>query len=115
MVKFTGYLCVLSFLLMFVKLLSRTMKLKKADKFIMKLHVPASGVFCIALLVHLVLNLIFFKTGAAAAYLLGAAAAIVSLLLITLCHTMKDPKAKFRWHRILAVTMLLLIICHYIF
>ena len=113
-IEITGYLCAASYLLLFVKLFTRLLSLKKADRFIMKIHELSSGVFCLALLVHMVMNFISFQPGRPEKYALGLGAGFIALLLITLCHLMKEPKAKFMWHRILAIAAILLMAAHII-
>lgn len=109
---FVGYLCFVSYLFMFVKLFTRICGWKKADKFLMKIHVHASGVFCLSLLLHFILGLFSHGSGSVAEYILGGSAAALSFLLITLCHTMKDPKERCRLHRILSVVIFAALVCH---
>ena len=45
----------------------------------------------------------------------GVAAVIFMILLIALCHMIKDAQTKMRWHRILDIVMLLCLIGHVVF
>ena len=76
-----------------------------------KLHKPASGIVCLTIPLHL-----FFVWNTIPEHWLhsifGIIAAVEYLVLVTLCHTMKDQTEKMHWHRILSLLLLVLLASH---
>lgn len=112
MIQATGIICIVTYLLLFVKLLTRLLKLRKADRLVMRMHEAVSGVFFLSMLAHVVMNLLRFQPGRLWLYLSGAAAALTATALITLCHLMRDPKLRYKVHLLMAIAALIFIVCH---
>lgn len=108
-----GFLCLFCFCLLITKALTRKLHLKKLDKFLMKAHKPVCAAFIIICILHIIFVLPVLKTRHMYVFLTGIATVVVMILLIVLCHIIKqDRSLKIRWHRILSAVMLLCIIGH---
>lgn len=108
-----GWLCLLTFLGLLAKAVTRKLGLNKANRVLMKLHKPLSVAFLVICVLHILFVLPVFQTRAFSIYATGVGIVVVSLLLILLCHVMTKGKAQqIRWHRILSVIMLFLAIGH---
>lgn len=108
----TGYLALICLLLLLAKFVTRRIHNDRLDRFFLKLHKPVSAAFVIMTVVHLLLTLPVFRTRSPAVILSGIAALIILILMITLCHSIKNGKEKMHWHRILSVILLLLAVVH---
>ncbi len=108
----TGYLALIGLLLLLAKFVTRRIHNDRFDRFFLKLHKPISAAFVIITVIHLLLTFPVFRTRNLAVIVSGIAALIVLLLLITLCHCIKNGKEKMRWHRILSGILLLLAVVH---
>lgn len=125
----TGYICLFCFCILLLKALSRKLDLHKADRFIMKLHKPASGILLIGSVVHMVLVFPVLRMRNIAVSITGICAIITYLLLIVFCHNggfqilsknlnknISNPAAyKLRLHRAMSVITLVCIGVHIIF
>lgn len=108
-----GWLCLVTFLGLLAKAVTRKLGLTKANRFLMKLHKPLSVIFLIICILHIVFVLPVFRTRAFGIYVTGAGIVLSALLLILLCHVMsKGNQTQIRWHRILSAVMLLLAVAH---
>ena len=108
----TGMVCTGTYALLYVKFFTKRLRLQKADRAVMKMHEAVSGTFFLSMLIHAACNIVSVQRGMKAAYWLGSSAAISSIVLIALCHMMKDPEEKYKWHLILASGTLALIAGH---
>lgn len=125
----TGYLCLFCFCILLLKALSRKLGLHKTDRFIMKLHKPASGILLIGSVVHMVLVFPVLKMRNTTVLITGISAVAAYLLLIIFCHTgglrilpknpnqkVSNPAAhKLRLHRMMSGIMLVFIAAHLLF
>ncbi|NCB32679.1 MAG: hypothetical protein EOM64_02150 [Erysipelotrichia bacterium] len=109
----TGILNLVLFAILLLKGPIRKYGSRELNRFFFRLHKPVSGIVCLTVPVHL-----FYIWNAAGTYPLhsffGIAAAAEYLVLVTLCHTMKNQTVKMRWHRILSALLLALLAGHVI-
>lgn len=109
-----GYVTLVCLCILFTKALTRKLHVKRADKILMKIHKPICVVALICCCFHTVLVLPVLKTRSVYIWITGIAAVVVAVLLILFCHMIKEREQRLRWHRILSVMMLGIIICHMI-
>lgn len=107
-----GYLCVVCFLLLAAKWIVHRTKFVKVDKFFMRIHKPLSVAMILLCLVHLIVVIPVLKTRSLAANVSGIAILVALILLICLCHTIKDRTKKLCWHRILTLVILICMVIH---
>ncbi len=108
-----GWLCLVSFLGLMAKFVTRVLGLQKANRFLMKLHKPLAVSFLALCFFHILFVLPVFRTRAWSIYATGIGIVLISLLLILLCHlTKKGKRSKVQWHRYLSFIMLFLAIGH---
>lgn len=111
----TGILSLLCFVLLSVKALTKRLHLEKTDKWLMKVHKMFSGLLFILCLLHIALVFPVLQNRDILVTVSGLAAVTFMILLIALCHMIKDVQKKMRWHRILDIAMLLCLIGHVVF
>lgn len=125
----TGYICLFCFCILLLKALTRKAGLRKADRFIMKLHKPASGILLAGCAVHMTLVFPVLRMRNIAVLVTGICAAATYLLLIVFCHNggfqiisknlntnVSNPAAyKLRLHRVMSFIMLVCIAAHILF
>lgn len=109
-----GFISMICFLLLLAKALTRKLHFERADRFFMKIHKTVSAVFLIACILHVIFVVPVWKTRSIFLLLTGCFSVIAVVLLITLCHTIKERSNKLRWHRIFSVAALIVMVCHII-
>lgn len=107
-----GYLCVVAFILLAVKAIAHHCHWKKLDIILMKIHKPLSAVMLILCLLHFIVVIPVLQNRALPVNISGIVIVVLTLLLICLCHAIKDRTKKMRWHRILTVFILAGIVIH---
>lgn len=107
-----GFILLFCFCLLLAKVITRKLHLKKADRFLMKIHKPICTVAVICCVLHIVFVFPVLKTRSIYVLLTGIVLTIVMVLMILFCHIMKKKELRLRWHRILSATMLIMIVCH---
>lgn len=110
-----GFFSLGCFLLLSAKALTKRLKLDKLDKWLMKAHKMFSGLLFILCLLHIVFVFPVLQNRDVFVVVSGVAAVIFMILLIALCHMIKDAQTKMRWHRILDIAMLLCLFGHVVF
>ena len=108
----SGYLCLLCFVCLTIKAATRKWKWKKADKFLMRVHKLLSAIFLLLCLWHIFAVWHVLKMRAFMVPVTGVAVVFFMLLLIILCHCIKQGNKKMKWHRILSAAMFVCILCH---
>lgn len=109
----SGFLCILCFCLMALKSLTRKLNLKRADRFLMKIHKPVSATFIFFCILHIILVSSVFKSRNIFVYITGIVCILVLFSIIILYHMLqKSHKLNFKWHRILFFILFSAIICH---
>lgn len=123
----TGFICLSSFCILLLKALTRKCGLHRADRHLIKLHKPASGLLLLASAAHILLVLPVLRMRHVIVLITGLCAVGCYLLLIVLCHggglrllsanrAAGNPAAyKLRLHRIMSAIMLCLIAVHILF
>lgn len=109
-----GFLSLLCLVLLLAKAITHKLSLKKADRFLFKLHKPLSVLFLLFTILHLIFVFPLLKGRAIFVTISGFCIFFIGILLIVLCHTIKKPKQKLFWHRILAFGMLIFAVIHFI-
>lgn len=109
----TGILCLICFCLLSVKAVTAKMHLKKMDKMLMKFHKPVSAFLIIICFAHIFCVVPVLKNRDLLVVISGIVIVAFMILLIILCHAIKDRKKKILWHRILTILMAIGIIGHF--
>lgn len=107
-----GYLCLICFLLLGGKLITKRFHAIKLDRVLMKLHKPVSAIMLILCVLHIFYVIPVMRNRSIAVSLTGMIAMLVVVLLIVLCHIMKEKKTRMQWHRILSVAIAVLVVGH---
>ncbi|MDD3412957.1 MAG: FMN-binding protein [Lachnospiraceae bacterium] len=110
----TGYISLISFLLLAAKFAMRKMKIQKMNQFFKRLHKPVSCVFLLSCIIHLILVIPVLKTRNLLVTFSGYLGFGIAILIILLCHMIKDGKKKMFWHRTLTLALLTAVVCHVI-
>lgn len=108
-----GILCLICFGVLSAKALSARLHLKKMDKTLMKLHKPVSAFLIITCFVHILCVVPVLKNRNVFVMISGISNVVFMVLLIYLCHAIKNEKNKILWHRIMTVLMAISIIVHF--
>lgn len=111
---FMGYISLLCFILLAGKYVVRKMKNHRVDRFFQILHKPVSCIFLSACAIHLAFVLPVLKERSRLVTVSGGIVFGIAILLILLCHLIKNGECKMFWHRVLTVVLLAGIIFHVI-
>lgn len=109
---FFGILCVTCFCLLSAKAVTTRLHFNNMDQIMMKLHKPASAFLIIACFIHIICVVPLLKNRNVLVAVSGIANVVFMVLLIYLCHVIKDKKKKMLWHRIMTILMAISIIGH---
>lgn len=110
---FSGILCFICFCLLSAKAASAKLHLKRLDRILIKLHKPVSAFLIITCTVHILYAIPILKNRDSLVVISGIANVVLMVVLICLCHVIKDRKKKMLWHRILTILMAIGIIGHF--
>ena len=110
---FFGILCVICFCLLSAKAVTARLHLKNMDQILMKLHKPLSVFLIIACFIHIICVVSLLKNRNVLVAVSGIASVGFMVLLIYLCHVIKDKNKKMLWHRIMTILMAIGIIGHF--
>lgn len=108
-----GILCVICFCLLSAKAVTARLHLKNMDQIMMKLHKPASAFLIIVCFIHIICVVPLFKNRNLLVAVSGIANVVFMVLLIYLCHVIKDKNKNLLWHRIMTILMVIGIIGHF--
>ena len=108
-----GISCLICFCLLSAKAVTANLHLKKIDKILMKFHKPVSGFLIITCFVHILCVVPILKSRDVLVMISGIVNVVFMVLLICLCHVIKDKREKMLWHRILTILMAIGIIGHF--
>lgn len=108
----TGFLCLLCFLLLFIKILTHRLHLERADRILLKVHKYICTLFLVLIPIHIVLVFPVWKMRNIYVQITGICAAVMLILIIIVCHIVRDKVKNIFLHRILSVFMLFCIIFH---
>ena len=110
---FTGILCFICYCLLAAKAATAKLHIKKMDKLLMKVHKPVSVSLLIICFVHIFCVIPVLKNRNLLVVISGIVSVVFMILLIFLCHAIKDRKKKILWHGILTIFMATGIIGHF--
>ena len=110
---FSGILCFICFCLLSAKAATAKLHFKKMDKILIKIHKPVSVFLIITCFAHIFCVVPILKNRNFLVVILGIVSVAFMVLLICLCHVIKDRKKKILWHRILTILMAIGIIGHF--
>lgn len=102
---FSGILCLICFCLLSAKAVTARLHLKKIDKILVKVHKTVSVFLVIICSVHIFYVVPLFKNRNLSVVVSGIIIVAFMVLLIFLCHVIKNRKKKIFWHRILLLTI----------
>lgn len=108
----SGYVTVLCFVLLLAKLLTRLLKKRKADHVLMKLHKYLSAGMLFMGILHLILVYPVLRGRSKVVVVSGIVAMILMVLIIALCHMIKDRKKRVWLHRMLSLVLTLFVVVH---
>lgn len=110
---FFGIICLICFCLLSAKAATAKLHLKKMDKILFKAHKPVSALLIITCFIHILYVAPILKNRSLPVMISGIVSVVFMVLLICLCHMIKDGKKKILWHRILTILMATGIIGHF--
>lgn len=110
----TGYISFVCFILLAAKYVARKTKNYKVDHFLKGLHKPVSCIFFISSVLHLFLVLPVLKGRSLPVTVSGSISIVFAILLVLLCHIIKNGQKKMFWHRMMTVVLLAVVILHVI-
>lgn len=107
-----GYILLVCFCILFAKVLTRKLHLKRADKILMKMHKKVCVIAVICCVLHMIF--VFPVLWGRSVYVLvtGIVAVVIIAGIILFCYVIKEKTVRLRWHRILSAGLLVVIILH---
>ena len=96
-----GYLCVICFVLLAVKAITRYFRLTKIDRILMKIHKPLSASIILLGVAHFIVVISVMENRAMLVNISGIMIIAAILALTDLCHVIKNREKRILWHRIL--------------
>lgn len=109
-----GFICLICFCVLSAKAITKKCHLEKADRLLMKFHKPISWLLIISCFLHMILVIPVIKNRSIFVIITGICSVFFMILLICLCHMIKDTKKKIWWHRVLTIIMAICIVSHII-
>lgn len=111
-----GYISLLCFILLIVKICTRKFRLVKVDNVLRKLHKPLCCVLIVSCVLHILFVIPVFKTRNLLIYITGLLMVLFLAIMIIVCHMKRKDTAKWiQWHRALAGLMFLCVVGHIAF
>lgn len=110
----TGYICLISFMVLALKFIARKAKLNKVNRILQVIHKPVSCIFFAAGVLHFIIVLPVLKGRNMFVTISGIIALAFAIVLVVLCHTIKHGQKKMHWHRMMTVLILMLLVVHVI-
>ena len=107
-----GFLSLICLILLLAKAVTRKLSLTKANRFLFRLHKPISVLFLLFIILHLIFVFPVLKGRALFLTLSGLVLFALAILITVLCHTMKQPKMRLSWHRILSACLFVFAVIH---
>ena len=92
---FFGVLCLICFFLLSAKAVTAKLQLKKMDKMLIIVHKPVSVFLIITCLIHIIYVIPILKNRNELVIISGIVSVVFMVLLICLCHVIKDRKKKY--------------------
>lgn len=108
----TGYISSLCLLFLVAKFMARKSKNHEINHFLGKIHKPVSCIFLLSCMIHFILVIPVLQSRSVLLTGSGVIAIGVAILLVILCHTIKDRQNKIVWHRMLSAVLLATVIFH---
>lgn len=108
----SGYVCLICFCLLAAKGITRKLHLRRVDSVLMKLHKPVSAILLLVFVLHVCTVFPVLRTRSLYVTAWGIVAALCMLLLIFLCHRIKEREKRLWWHRVLTFIMAVGILGH---
>ena len=109
-----GYLCAVCFILLSGKAITHRCHFTRLDKALMRLHKPLSAAMLVLSILHFVVVIPVLQTRNLLVNLSGIAMLIVLILLIGLCHMIKQREKRMWWHRCLTIVIAVILVGHII-
>ncbi len=111
----TGYLCLAFMLFLMLKFLSRKFQWKTVNAVLMKFHKYAAALFLVVSVLHFVLVVSVLRSRMPVIAVSGSLAVVFGVLLVILCHVMKDRRKELVFHRMLSVLIVCMAVIHMVF
>lgn len=110
----TGYICLISFMVLALKFVARKAKFNRVNRFLQIIHKPVSCIFFATGVLHFIIVLPVLKGRNIFVTISGIIALAFAIVLVVLCHTIKNGQKKMHWHRMMTVLILMLLVVHVI-
>lgn len=110
----TGYISLVCFILLAAKFVAKRTGSHKADHYLKILHKPVSCIFFISSILHLFLVFPVLKGRSLPVTISGSSSIVFAVLLVLLCHIIRDGHKKMFWHRMMTAALLAVVILHVI-
>ncbi len=111
----TGYICLVSALLLMLKFIARILHWNYLNRCLMKIHRYVGFAFIAVSLVHLLLVLPVLRMRMAVITVSGILALVIGAMLIILCEFMKNRKKELKFHRVFSAVILCMAVIHVVF
>ncbi len=108
----TGYISAVLFLLLCAKYITKRINRPSADALLRRLHKPASGLFLIFCILHIWFVIPVLDKRNITVICSGIAVMSMAVVLIVMCHRIKDAEKKMLWHRRLSIMVLAVLLVH---
>lgn len=106
-------LALLALLIVSAKFMSKRIKIKALDRFLMKVHRPAGYVLVVTGVIHMVLSVSQVSTTATLAYIVGFISLIAIIAAILAFYKKNQVGGRWIvWHRIFTVVALIAVFLH---
>lgn len=107
-----GYLCVICFVLLAVKAITRYFRLTKIDRILMKIHKPLSASIILLGVAHFIVVISVMENRAMLVNISGIMIIAAIFALTYLCHVIKNREKRILWHRIMTVILFIGFMVH---
>lgn len=107
-----GYLCVICFVLLAVKAITRHFRLTKIDRILMKIHKPLSALIILLGVAHFIVVISVMENRAMLVNISGVMIIAAIFVLTYLCHVIKNREKRILWHRIMTVILFIGLMVH---
>lgn len=108
----TGYICLFLMLLLLTKYVTKRCHLIRINAFLMKIHKYAACGFLVVGILHMILVIKVIDTRDSIVMISGIAVLVTGMVLISVCHLMKNREKEIKFHRFFSLTIVVMMIIH---
>lgn len=110
----SGYICFIFMVFLLAKFIAKRCHLTNVNAFFMKIHKYAAGGFLIAGVVHFIAVIKVIDTRDIIVVISGLVILVTGIVLMFVCHLMKNRKKELLFHRGFSLLMTVMLIVHII-